>query len=237
MNFKIKSQLLVICLAFVVLNACTTKNDLIYFGLNGNVKSFKEKAFHAEKKEGNWQQGDAIGNVFDYEVFFDENGFYTRINNYDNFQLSQKTLPKRKNGDVYEVYYYDSDDKLLVTTKVTFSSSEEVKFENISAEGKRLSKGIIYLENGRNKRQEMVLYEGRFDGDDVEKVMTDFIYDKDGNLIRQKNTNDKNEIESDIKYEYLEFDEYNNWTKRLEYSMQNDSSTPDKITIRTYEYY
>jgi hypothetical protein len=83
----------------------------------------------------------------------------------------------------------------------------------------------------------MVLYEGRFDGDDVEKVMTDFIYDKNGNLIRQKNTNDKNEIESDIKYEYLEFDKYNNWTKRLEYNTQNDSSTPDKITIRTYEYY
>ena len=87
--------------------------------------------------------------------------------------------------------------------------------------------------NNRVIKQQYQTFE---DNKEKEEYTVVFEYDKDENLVSQKQTDKKGEITYFLKFEYLAFDENKNWTKRLNYDSE-EGEEPENIVIRAYEYY
>lgn len=216
-----------------LLNSCSSSNDWDRFGLSGKVKTYSERSYDVEMKFGEWSMRDL--EIFGHnKVSFDKEGNYQWIESLDrDDKLTGKLISRRENGEVIEENYYDGDGELIRRTKYIQNSRKSLEYISYDEDGKKVSQGVSYFVNDRIVKQE---YQTFADGDVKEKYTVLFEYDKKGNLINQKMTNEKGKIIIHSKHEYLTFDENGNWTERLDYSSENDDE-PDKIVIREYEYY
>lgn len=227
--FKISLLLI----TFGLLTSCYNSNDWNKFGLNGKIKTYLERNYEAEKKFGVWENGDIeyYGNM---RVSFDSDGNLQWVEHLDhNNELSGKNIPKRENGDIIEQAYYDKDGELNRKTKIIHNSKDELEFIEYNKDGEKFTKGKMYFTNNRVIKQQYQTFE---DNEVKEEYIVVFEYDKDGNLVSQKQTDKKGGITYFLKFEYLAFDENKNWTKRLNYDSE-ESEEPENIVIREYEYY
>lgn len=228
-QFQCLKWILLVCSA-TILMSCSNTDERKNFGLNGNVKSCFERLYEVEKKFGKWENGD-IEYYGHSRITFDKKGLYQEIEYYDDdMDLTGKLLPVREKGKVLEEIYYDEDGKLQNKTTILHISKNEIDFESFDFDGKKLAHGKTIRENGKVMKQ---IYTTTRNNED-ETYTTLFEYDKDGNLISQKQTNKKGEIVFYQRFEYLEFDTKKNWTKRLTYE---DDNKPINIAIREIEYY
>ena len=227
---SIKLTLLICSVTIFV--SCSNTNERKNFGLNGNVKSCFERLYEVEKKFGRWENGDTEYNGH-YQVIFDKEGKYQEINYYDSYMdLIGKQLPTREKGKVSEEIYYDEYGELQNKTMIKHISKNEIDFESFNSDGEKTVHGKYIQEGGKIMKQSYTFI--MQDNDEDETYTISFEYDKEGNLIYQKQTNKKGEIVSYVKFEYLDFDKKNNWTKRL---MYEDDDEPKNIAIREIEYY
>lgn len=106
-----KVPLLLITIA--ILSSCSNNSDWNKFRLNGKVKTYLEKKYKAEKKFGEWQNGD-IEYSGHNRVFFDSDGSYqwTECLDKDN-KLLAKFVSQKENCKVIEESYYGQDGKLI----------------------------------------------------------------------------------------------------------------------------
>ncbi|MEM6718139.1 MAG: hypothetical protein AAF611_02385 [Bacteroidota bacterium] len=225
-----------VVIAFLAVISCAKKkSDLFLFGVQGNVKTYTENHFKAEQKFGDWQKGEPadFGNM---KVDFNRNGNYESLEflNKRN-ELQEKRIIKRENGEIVSELSYDDNGKLTGHMDITHSSDTKLKFVNFDTEGNKTSKGVSFMENGRIVKQDITLFSS-YAGGERKKILVYFEYDEYGRMISQKQTRGDGEIEYHSIYKFTEFDENNNWTKRLDYSEDN-SETPNKVVTRTYEYY
>jgi hypothetical protein len=229
-QFKSFKWILLFCSATIFMS-CSNTVERKNFGLNGNVKSYFERLYEVEKKFGKWENGD-IEYYGHSRVTFDKDGQYREIENYDDdMDLTGKLLPVREKEKVLEEIYYGKDGQLQSKTIILHISTNEIDFESFDSDGKKTAHGKTIRKNGKVMKQVYITM--RNNGED-ETYTTLFEYDKDGNLISQKQTNEKGEIEFYFRFEYLEFDAKKNWTKRLTYE---DEDEPKNIAIREIEYY
>ncbi|PTX60890.1 hypothetical protein C8N46_10546 [Kordia periserrulae] len=219
----------------ILLNSCTrVLTEWEKYGLKGNVKSMKEEDFEVIEESENWDIGPKM--EYGYVINFDKEGYYENLVYHDSKgNFIEKYIPKRKGRKIYEELRYDENNEITRKILVTYSSNKKRKYKILKADGELLSKNISYVENKLVSRREIYVYDESFENDQL-KFISEFTYDDNQNLIKYLQFTGKEETAS-YTYKYLEFDDQGNWTKRLEYNTQNDSSTPDKITIRTYEYY
>lgn len=223
----------VILIIIGFLSSCSNNNDWNRFGLNGKIKTYLERYYEAEKKFGEWENGD-IEYYGHNRVFFDSEGNYQWIEYLDDDnELSGKLIPKRENEDIIEEVHYDEDGKLNRKTKIIHNSKDELEFIAYNEEGEKTTQGKSYFANNRIIKQQYQTFE---DNKVKEEYTVVFEYDKDGNLVSQKQTDTKGEITYFLKFEYLAFDENKNWTKRLDYDSE-EGAEPENIVIREYEYY
>jgi hypothetical protein len=204
-----------------LITSCSKNSDWNRLGLKGNVKTYLEKRYEPEMKFGEWENGE----IEDYghnKLYFD-----------DDLNISGKLIPTLEKGKVIEESYYDGDGKLYSKTKITHNSSDVLEFDVFNKEGEKISQGKSLFKNNRIYNQEYQIFE---DGKIENEYKVEFEYDKDWNLISQKQTNKKGEITYFIKSKYLAFDKNHNWTKRLDYDSANEEE-PKTIVIREYEYY
>lgn len=227
----LKFPVMLIIIGFLA--SCSNNNDWNRYGLNGKIKTYLERHYEAEMKFGEWENGD-IEYYGHNRVSFDNKGNYKWIEylNEDN-ELSNKIIPKRENGDVIEEAYYDEDGELISKIKIIRNSKDELEFIAYDEDGEKSTQGKSYFDNNRVIRQEYQTFE---DNKVKEEYTVVFEYDKNGNLISQKQTDKKGEITYYLKFKYLAFDENKNWTKRLDYDSE-EGEEPEKIVIREYEYY
>jgi len=101
--------------------------------------------------------------------------------------------------------------------------------EAFDAYGLKVGSGKVFKENG--KKIKVV-----WNGENGKENITEWEHNEDGNIISEKRTDNERAITFFQKYEYIEFDEKNNWTKRLIYEDDNDM-TPKDISIRKIKYY
>lgn len=227
--FKIPMLLITIGL----LTSCSNNNDWNRFGLNGKVKTYLERYYEAEKRFGEWENGD-IEYYGHNRISFDSEGNYQWIEYLDDDnELSAKLIPKRENGEVIEEAYYDEDGELISKTKIIHNSKDELEFIAYDKDGEKTIQGKSYFANNRIIKQQYQTFE---DNKVKEEYAVVFEYDKDGNLVSQKQTDKKGEITYFLKFEYLAFDENKNWTKRLNYDSE-EGEEPENIVTREYEYY
>ena len=142
-----------------------------------------------------------------------------------------KQSPVREEGKVSEEICHDEYGELQSKTIIKYISKNEIDFESFNSSGEKTGHGKYIREGGKIMKQ---IYTFTQYSDEVETYTISFEYDKKGNPIYQKQTNKKGEIVSYVKFEYLDFDEKNNWIKRL---MYEDDDNPKNIAIREIEYY
>ena len=227
--FKIPLLLMTIA----ILTSCSNNSDWNRFGLNGKIKTYLERKYEAEKKFGEWENGD-IKYYGHYRVSFDSEGNCQWIEYLDeDNELSGKLIPQIENGKLIEESYYDEDGELIKKTKVIHNSKDELELIAFNEDGEKTSQEKLYFANNRVIKQEYQTFE---DDKVKEEYSVVFEYDKNGHLISQKQTDRKGEITYFLKFKYIDFDEKNNWTKRLEYDSE-EGEKPENIVIREYEYY
>ena len=219
----------------ILISACSggaSGTDWDRMALNGKVKSFEENSHETEMKSGEWQ----VGQPRPYGrgiTHFDTNGNFLSSEVYDNeLGLVFSYKSKIVEGIVTEEASYDKDGNLRGKTVLDRKSASKLVFMNYDLDGNKTGEGVTLMENGLIVKQEV---EYLLDDGSTDKFITTYQHDENGNVIRQKQTNKAGDLTFDFRYEYLEFDEQNNWTKKLEYS--EDVEEPGGIVIRKYEYY
>ncbi|MEM6686755.1 MAG: hypothetical protein AAF617_13310, partial [Bacteroidota bacterium] len=98
--------------------------------------------------------------------------------------------------------------------------------------GKERGRGKCILKDDKMLQREFEILE---EGEVKYKIQIKFKYNDDGLPSSIEQTDQDGNITKNI-FKYLEFDDQNNWTKRLDYSSEA-TGNPDKVAIRTYEYY
>ena len=231
LNFKRMSFLFVTITTVFFFISCSNENDRNFFGLKGNVKSYLERIYEAEQKFSEWENGD-IERYGHNRTKFDKNGNYTEIEYLDNAgTLTTKILPKREKGRIVEEATYNESGELNSVIKINYISDNKFKIESYDEHNKKNGDGVLYRENGKNIKSVF----SKIEGDIKTEHTTTWEYDKKGNLIVLKGTNERGEIVFYQRHEHIEFDNQGNWIKSLIY--EEDEKNPKNIAIREIEYY
>ena len=183
-----KINLLTVIITFILLSSCSTENDCnTFFGYNGSVKSSLERVYEAEEKFGKWENGDI--EYYGHSLTkFDKKGNYTEINQLDDDgELTRKIIPNRENGQIIEEVFYNDDGEKESLIKINFISANEIETESFDSNGEKVGGGKVFRENGKNVKSV-------FNQDNENKTITEWEYDKDGNQISQKMTDERGEI-------------------------------------------
>ncbi len=219
-------------IVFAMLSSCGKKTDWDIYALKGKVKTYVENYYEPEIKFGEWKQGEAAeyGN---YSVNFDDEGTYQRMDYLDkNGELTERAIPKWDNGKIIEEVTYDKDGAFKSETKYTYISDSKLEFTNYDEDGNIKVQGTTFLEDHRIVRRDHKIFTN---GKVTYEIRVNYECNEKGHVSSMKQTDEDGKI-TISKFEYLEFDDQNNWTKRLDY-LGDDSKTPTKIVIRTYDYY
>jgi len=215
----------------IILTSCSNQNARKKFGLNGNVKSCLERVYKVNEKFGKWENGDIeyYGHTREH---FDMKGNHTETDWLDkDNELISKIIWKQENGKTIGNNLYDYDGKLVSTTVYNIISSNKSEYETYDNKNNKLGSGKIFQKNNKTVKS---IY-NRYDNNKiVDEFETNFEYDRKNYLISQKQINNKGEIVSLQKFEYIDFDKHRNWTTKLVYG---EEKKPKNIVIREIEYY
>ncbi|WP_298540914.1 hypothetical protein [uncultured Aquimarina sp.] len=227
LNYRKSLLLLKLIIALFFVSCSVNQSPRISLEFNGNIKSYFERIYKTKKESGNWQKGE----IEDYGHFFkkfDKNGNFTTIHQLDKEnKLLRKILSVQENGKIVEEITYDKEGKREGVIKINHINRNQTNSESFDVNGNKVN-GTMFRKNG--KRTKYI----HMRNDELEHVSL-WKYDKKGKLTSQKVTNKKGEIILNNKFEYLEFDLQNNWTRKLIYKDGDDY--PQNIVIREIQYY
>ena len=233
-NHKNHFSLYLTLAMFTLLTACQSMgNDWDRLGLKGKVKRVEERTYNVDgQKFGEWQQGRrTFGNA---NMAFDANGGFLWTETLDrDLKLNSKYVVKRQSDRLFNELFYNAEGQLTDKNEVERVSANRTTFVNYDMDGNKRLEGDTYLRNHKLARQEFTLFEK---GVAQSGFVVVFEYDEDGNLIRQKQTRNGEELTYFARYEYLTFDDKKNWTKRLEFD-EEDATEPVRMATRTYLYF
>lgn len=200
---------------------------------NGKVKSCLLLKYEVNKISGKVEKG----KLLDYghqKWNFDKKGNYTTYEYLDSeYKILEKTIPGYSKGKILEEIVYNRQNEIESHSKYTYISKSEIEFERLNKHGTILFKGTILKKRNKIIQQEFTAY--RNNGA-KERMNCFYNYDHNDNLIIFKQTKSNGEIISLKKYQYLEFDDKKNWTKRL-VSYPEYADEPKHMEILKIEYY
>lgn len=232
MTTKLKFSHLFLLTVFIVSCSSNNDNDWKRNGLNGKVKSCFEKVYKVENKFGEWTKGD-IEYYGHNKLLFTQNGSYKSFEIYDNAgNLFMKSATKYENNLLVEETIFDQNGKLLNTTKFNHISNRKLEYQTYN-NGEMSAKAESFLSDGKITNGSITTFENKKATN--EKKYT-YDYDSNGNLLTKIYLNEKGEISSYERYELIEYDKQNNWTKKLLYRSEAAKS-PENMIIREIEYY
>ena len=199
---------------FVILSSCSGgDSDLAKSGLTGNISSVIQHTYEAVHKDDGWHTG--------------RPGVYGhRITQYDAEGNYVKSLALSHSGDTVGYTTVRKDNGRTTRTIMEKVDEGQVNFEVWEGETLHYEGASFFDSRGRLVRQVRVV-ENR-------EVMNHFVYDK-GLMVKSFQEELSGEVSGTQLFEYTEFDEVGNWTKRLIYPTE-DRIVPEVINIRTYQY-
>lgn len=222
--------LILIVLTGVVTSCSKEKNDLKLWNLKGNVKSVLVKRHKAEWKFGEWTSGNGTP---ESKTFFDEKGNIEWTELYSEYdgELIRKFITKIKDENTSEIYGYDEKGEIISTS---VQNKLDNKLESIwyNKEGITFAVYVDVYENDRLIKQNAKDFK---DDEVVSESNSTFEYDENGNLVIQKIISSYAD-KITYKYEYLAFDEHNNWIKRLAFDIDKGKDSAEIFT-QEIEYY
>lgn len=215
-------------IVFVILISCSknTRTDWEKFELKGNVKSFTEYHYDTKLEGGEWVQ-DELSNFGSHTNFFDRDGNYTNreVFNVDN-KLTEKISVKKEHGKLVEEIIYNAADEVLGKMVIHTDTNDELVYSTFDKDDALTMKGRMQYKNNRLERQDIQFFENL---GETRKIVTFFEYNEKGNVSKHIQLSERGDTTHILKYKYVKFDKYDNWTERFEY--------PRTVITRTYEYY
>jgi len=225
---RIKYLFICLAMAFV---SCASADERKGYNLKGEVKSSLIQLYDAAEINGEWVKGKMLL-LGHNRITFDEKGVYQGLEKYDSdMDFTEKFVPIRENGKLVEERNYARYGILYTYTEYTYITKNKVTFETFDADDRFLNAGEIIRKNGKIISQSVASMSFGFKG---KAQISLYEYDKNDYLILIKETNDKGEIKTYLRYENLEFDAKGNWTKRLVFTEEKE---PEHIEIREIEYF
>ena len=225
-----KLSLSLFILLIALFTSCGDSSEYKFWGLKGRVKKCTERVYYADQKDGEWELS-GMRDQGNFRVSFDEDGKYTGVDYFNSSEVSTgKLIPVREMGRIVEEPYYDELGVLIYTNKIKEESGGEQEYESFDNHQVKTGAGKMIRKNGRLLKQ---IYRTYIDDEVNTRYTTEYEYDKDGNMIVQKQMDGDGDVKLTIKFEYLEFDNIGNWTKRLVY----EDDWPATIVVREIEYY
>ena len=232
-----KHSLLPLCFMLILLlSACTERSSYTSWqmmNLQGQVKSFEENTYETTKESGKWQVGEK--KLYGHsKVGFDADGILLYTDIFEKGEgLVVKFKSKIEKGMIVEQAQYDKDGNLESNTVYDNESEDESTSETFDNNGNKIAGSTTYMNQGLITKYMLELYDA---GDLVDRIVTIYQHNDQGNLISEKQTYKEEEKSFFYRYEYLEYDEQNNWTKKLVFDSETESE-PSGLITRTYEYY
>ena len=221
-----------IALLVGVITSCSkTNNDWNREGLKGKVESYTQKYEGATEKFGEWVASSDYGNYV--KVTFNETGNRVQTEEFDDNRLIDKSILKSEDGKIIEESKHYNDGELFEVIKSTYLPKDKVEKVGYYPDGRIASVKTEYYKNDRLAKVE------ERDIEDKSKIYftTTYKYDKDKNVIKRENKHHEPKETYVYDYEYIEFDDIGNWTKRLEYPSDSRSAINTFITIREFTYF
>ncbi|MEM6686127.1 MAG: hypothetical protein AAF617_10115 [Bacteroidota bacterium] len=222
----------------VLLSLCAscsqnTKTDWEKFEVAGKVKSYTEYHYEVKLEEGKWVQGE-LSSLGSHINYFDAQGNYTHRDIFDiDNNFIEKILVKKEGRKLVEEVIYDANEQVIGKISIEEDTNDKMVYSTFDKDGYITSKGTLHYKNNKLHRQDIKIFS---DDGDTRRIVSVFKHNDAGNLSHQIGLGQQGDTTNILKYEYETFDARNNWTKRLDYPFKGIDS-PDKIVIRTYEYY
>lgn len=211
----------------VLLSSCSGGNsDLAKAGLKGDVSSVIEHQFEAVHKDDGWVTGKP--GMYGHRITeYDVEGKYVK-----SLALTHTgdtigyTKVRWEDGEKVEEIFHSMIDRRTTRTIMERVSEQQVNFEVWEGETLHYEGASFFDSRGRVLRQVRVVNE--------REVMNHFVYDKDL-MVKSFQEELSGDVSGTQLFEYTEFDENGNWTKRLIY-LTEDRIVPEVITTREYRY-
>ncbi|MEM6686129.1 MAG: hypothetical protein AAF617_10125 [Bacteroidota bacterium] len=209
--------------------------DLKFFHLRGKVKSLTKENYEVFRENGEWKSGKAAAIDFNEKLWFDTNGNLKQMERYNEaYELEEKLNTKIEADKVIEEIHYNPEGSLIGRSVITEHTDEKIAYKQINSKGKLLAEGAFFFsESDVVAWEEIHKYDPGFETPRTFKLY--YEYDADNNIIKQTLKASNGIVLRMDKFEYIAFDEYNNWTKMLLYQAENEM--PTTIILRTIEYY
>ena len=197
------------------------------------MKTITDKKFKAEKQSGKWTATDEI------EFPPKSVGQYDKKNNCtewvlfqnDSTLLNYTMIGYDPKGILNSLTTYDATGKPNTHLDITKrdGKGEIINATYMSKDGDPNSHLMVEREQSRIKKMTT-----RYPDNDVEFSQS-YLYDKDGNVTEMKINQAGNGQKDSFVYvvQYLEFDRFKNWTKKLELDVEKGQGA---ITVREIEY-
>ncbi|QZT38191.1 hypothetical protein K5X82_04635 [Halosquirtibacter xylanolyticus] len=228
-----RKELLVTLLCILTLSCANPTKDKDILGLKGEVKECHETRYDAQKKDGKWTKSYIQQYAFE--------NFYMNIEgNYDSIKYKDQDnkiimylIPERKDGRIDVEKIFDADGQLMYSQKYQYYSDFETYYEKLTPNGlKEMEFRVSYdiYHRIKSMKYKLFTYKQKVDSSiddkknkalkssqkpiDISNYDVKYTY-KDGH-IESIQTSLEDNISYTISYEYLEFDSYDNWIKRVE---------------------
>lgn len=212
--------------------SCSNINDLNRDGLHGKVKSINGKQYQAVMKNGKWTNDDKL--YFHEISIYDNKGYLISNEVFDSCgNLNRKQINKWVNKNKIQENVYDRNGNLSYRVDGNYTKNE-IEFTIYDDDDIIKSKGIRYYKNNRLEKMHMEYLKGN---KTTRVINILYEYDKQGN-ISSYTLKDREGKTRTWTYDYISFDDNNNWTKQFIYTpTYKNGKEPKYINLREYEYY
>lgn len=204
------------------------------YNLKGNVEYISDKKIPSVLTDEWKTVPDSNSSISIQNKYFDKHGFLTELEYFDkdSVLLLKSEINKSKTGKYQGSKDFDKNGNQTKQTKIISSSKDNLETETYDYKsGDLISKSKTEYENHLVKKQYSEFVSQRH--------KSEYIYKRDdeGNEIEISMIvefgDQKMENKSFVKY--MDFDEYGNWTKRIDYNKELGNEC--LVTVRRIKYY
>lgn len=201
--------------------------------VTSHVKSYTFNYNEVELRFGEWEAVNTLDGFPSKVVTFDESILKEKVVESAYSVWPSTTIYNSEKGKIVGFNRFDHEGEQIERGMYYNVSTSGWVMKVINVHGDTVRNEAVNIENERYK----MIITSDYVSDFFQKYETRYA---EGYLVNSKNwistvENVFNDDPNEFRYEYLEFDQHGNWTRRLVYNV--DSEEPNFMAIRTFEYF
>jgi len=205
-------------------NKSKIETDLKKYDLKGKVKSMQSVSYRAIEKFGEIQKGEEVDKLL--SIFNEMGNFTERIYSKNRKIDSKQTYIYNDQGNIIDKKEYDSEGNLKLQTTYNYDEKGNKLEENTFGGFETKKTTYKYDDKGREVESLITLSFQGFDGSVELRITKE--YDQKGNVVEEKNYNNRNELSNRSIFTY---DERGNKVKEIFINLDTNKSEEKNIYI------